>query len=340
MFRTAYTYADIGLYPNRLSHLERSPSKEQISTETDFLGLTLSLPIIPAPMRTVLGPKAMTAFGKLGSFSYAPRSEPDLPLISSYKDFYKENTIGYSIGLDYPVEKIKDFIDAGIHDFCIDVANGFHIRVGKKIRELRDQYGKNITICTGNIASCEGYAFLMESGADAVRVGIGGGGACTTSINTGIGVGQAYVLRQIAKYRKTLNRESPILIADGAIKNPGDLAKAIALGADVVMAGSIFAGAEESPSPVVIHRGSKWKQLAGEASFAAKSEATMIEGADFLVPYTKELSKTWKKFQDGLRSSMAYMNASTIEEFRGLPDSCFVILTNGARAERFAHSEV
>lgn len=157
---------------------------------------------------------------------------------------------------------------------------------------------------------------------------------CTTSIATGIGVGQASLIRDIANWRDSINCVTPLLIADGGIKVPGDLVKAIALGADVVMAGFVFAGAEESPGDVIKFQDKKYKQYAGEASFSVKKTNKYVEGEESLVPYSGPVANTWSKFEDGLRSAMSYMNAKTVYELRYQPDENFVILSGPARGER------
>lgn len=161
---------------------------------------------------------------------------------------------------------------------------------------------------------------------------------CSTSLATGIGIGQASLIREIAEFKMNVNMPCPEIIADGGIKTAADIVKAIALGADVVMIGNLFAGTDEAPGSILIHEGKKYKHFAGQASMHVKGSNTFVEGADILVPYKKSVKDVWKALEDGIRSGMAYMNCKTIEELKYLPDECFVLLGDAAKAERNIHA--
>ena len=148
-------------------------------------------------------------------------------------------------------------------------------------------------------------------------------------------MGQASLVREIAESDR--NGETRI-IADGGIRTPGDVAKAIALGADIAMLGKVFAGCEESPSPVVKFHGQKYKAYAGQASHAVKKSDKYIEGDDTLVPYCGSVEGVWSRFEDGIRSAMSYMNCRTIKDLGCLPPKNFRLLSPAAKVERGVHA--
>jgi IMP dehydrogenase/GMP reductase len=172
-----------------------------------------------------------------------------------------------------------------------------------------------------------------------VRSGISSGSACDTFKKTAIGVGMTSLIREIVVNRDCypLPRKQskwPKIIADGGIRQPSDFCLALALGADVVMAGNLFAGTQESPGEVLKYNGQLWKHFSGEAAQYIKGKDSYVEGADTLVKYKGSLEKVVKEYKEGLQSSMSYMNCKTIEEFKFLEDEAFVILSEGAKGEK------
>jgi IMP dehydrogenase/GMP reductase len=314
ILRQTYTYSDIGLVPTKLSH---TLSRDDVDPSSYFLGKEFSLPVMVAPMDTVVGSAMADKLEELGGFACLPRGA------NFYSDYH---ALSFSL---------KDYVRWGkSNSVCIDVANGFNEAVGQRIAELK---GRNpeLKIITGNVASVQGYRFLAEAGADAIRCGIGGGHMCSTSIKTGVGVGQFSLIRDIANFRKQYpSHFNALIVADGGIKNPGDVAKAIAAGADLVMIGTMFGGCEESPGPVIKYNGKLYKQMAGQASFTVKRSTKYVEGDDTLVRYSGKIEKTWSKLEDGLRSAMSYMGCQTLQELRYLPDENFCLLSPSAKLER------
>lgn len=351
----SYTYADIGLKPLNWSNIEH---RDQIDTSVKFGPFTLNIPVVAAPMHSVVGTDMAITLAKLGGLAFLPRSNP--PYLE--QDLYAwvnviKNIPNHQVIPSIPtidaIKHFKAFREYGCNAFCIDVANGYAQNVDRTIQKMRDIAGEEIFIVTGNIASVEGFIHLSNMEVDAIRVGIGGGAVCTTSIATGIGVGQASIIREIANYIKQDDcisnngiskyiekRKWPLLIADGGIKYPGDIAKAIALGADLVMVGSILAGAKESPGEIIIIGNNKFKTVAGQASFKIRGEKRYQEGGEALVPFSKEVERTWKAFQEGLRSSMSYMNAENLNKMRYLSDEYFVLLSDAAKTERKLHANI
>jgi IMP dehydrogenase/GMP reductase len=164
--------------------------------------------------------------------------------------------------------------------------------------------------------------------------------ACDTFKKTAVGVGMASLIREIATNRDNhlfftgQQLRWPKIIADGGIRQPSDFCLALALGADIIMAGNLFAGTLESPGAVLKHNDQLWKHFSGEAAQYIKGKDSYVEGADTLVKYKGSLEKVVKEYKEGLQSSMSYMNCKTIEEFKFLEDEAFVILSEGAKGEK------
>ena len=333
----SYSYQDIGLVPLNKSTIE---SRDDVQTHISFLGADLKFPLLSAPMESAIGLNMVRALEKIGCISVLSRVDDPIENAKVYvRSWGKEvipsiparsgiewwNHILYYLGNNLP----KPFA------VCIDTANGFHIATEDTVTRLKELF-PDIKIIAGNIGSITGYIFMKELGVDAVRVGIGNGSVCTTSMATGIGIGQASLVREIWQYKEEFG--GPLIIADGGIQSAGDIAKAIALGADVVMVGKLLAGCEESPGTVIKYRDKLYKQHAGQASFAIKRSKEYIEGDDTLVPYIGTVAELFAKLNDGLRSAMSYMNAENLNELRGLPDETFRLLIGAASKERQVHA--
>jgi len=324
MFKQSYTYQDIGLVPTSLSTLK---SRDDADTLSNFLDIAIELPLIVAPMRRVVSLALTKAIYNLTGVVILPHHE----------DFDEDKRIIREAKLVIPSIPVKGYqsrlrwiSDIGLGTVCINTANGHHENL-RPVMKMANELG--MRVIAGNVGSVEGFKYLADLGVRAIRVGIGPGAGCTTSIATGIGMGQASLIREIAKSKHAWDTA---IIADGGIKTPGDMVKAIALGADFVMAGFIFAGSEESPGQVIKFNNKKYKQYAGEASFAVKRSKKYVEGDETLVPYSGPVANTWHRFEDGLRSAMAYMNARTLDELRLLPDENFRLLSHSAKEERRA----
>jgi len=233
-----------------------------------------------------------------------------------------------SVALNTSVDVIEKLAS---HNYiiCIDTANANNHEVLHKAEDIKKRF--NVRLIVGNIAHGATLNQLESAGADAVRVGIGSGSVCTTSIQTGIGIGQVTSLLDVlfAREEKKLNIK---IIADGGIKCPGDVVKAIALGADAVMLGRMLAGTKETPGDVIKYDDQLWKKYRGSASFGVKMKNEFIEGEETMVPYKGVVENVIDGISDGLKSSMSYMNCLNLSELR--EKNSFTILSNSSFLER------
>lgn len=323
-FFYSLTYDDISLVPNTISEIR---SRSLIELKDDFLGLNLVIPIVSSPMDTVTGLEMCKELDSLGALGILNRFDSSLEKVLNNENNI-EGLKAVSIGLDTSDEIIEKLAEKKFI-ICIDTANANNIFVLKKTEEIKKKYGLKVII--GNVASGQTLETLENAGADAVRVGIGGGSVCTTSVQTGIGIGQVSAILDtvIKKREKKLKIK---IIADGGIKHAGDIAKAIALGADAVMLGRMLAGTKETPGEVIKYNGMLWKKYRGSASFGVKMKNVFVEGEETMVPYKGTVKNVIDSIMDGLRSCMSYMNCKSLDELRQCES--FAVLSNSSYLER------
>jgi IMP dehydrogenase/GMP reductase len=323
-FHQSLTYDDISLIPTAVSPIK---SRTEAITGSEFLGETLNLPVLSSPMETVTGIEMAKELTRLGCIGILNRFDSSLDaVLQDQKNGV--NLKAVSVALNTPMETIEK-LAAKNYIICIDTANANNKAVLLRSEEIKNKF--NIRIIVGNIAHGASLEQLESAGADAVRVGIGSGSVCTTSIQTGIGIGQVSSLLNVLYAREEKKLKIKI-IADGGIKSPGDVAKAIALGADVVMLGRMLSGTKETPGEVIKYNGQLWKKYRGSASFGVKMRNEFIEGEETMVAYKGVVKNVIDGISDGLRSSMSYMGCLNLEELRRI--ETFAILSNSSYLER------
>jgi IMP dehydrogenase len=247
---------------------------------------------------------------------------------------------------DHGYERAMLLIDAGVDCVVIDTAHGHSQAVIDQVARVKRETNK-VQIIAGNIATAEAAKALIDAGADAIKVGIGPGSICTTRIVAGVGVPQLTAIMEASAEARKAN--VPV-IGDGGVKYSGDLAKAIAAGADVVMMGSLFAGTEEAPGDVFLYQGRSFKAYRGMGSVGAmtagsatryfqgdvKDQLKLVpEGIEGQVPYRGPIAPILYQLAGGLRAAMGYVGAPTIQEFQERAQ--FVRITNAGLRESHVH---
>jgi len=323
-FHQSLTYDDISLIPTKVSRIK---SRKEVETSSKILDLNLTLPVISSPMESVTGIEMAIELQSLGCIGIVNRFDSSLnEIMNNSNGRRKINAI--SIALTTPLDTLKKLAEKR-KVICIDTANAANKQVLKKTEQIKSKI--EIKVIVGNIAHGASLKELVDAGADGVRVGIGSGSVCSTSIQTGIGIGQVSSILDVYFAREKLKSEIAI-IADGGIKGAGDVAKAIALGADAVMLGRLLAGTRETPGEVIRYNDQLWKKYRGSASFGVKMKNEFIEGEETMVSYKGAVANVVNAISDGLRSSMSYMNCKSIEELR--KTETFAVLSNSSYLER------
>jgi IMP dehydrogenase len=262
------------------------------------------------------------------------------------KDEHGRLRVGAAVGVTADtMERVDALVKAGVDVIAIDTAHGHSKGVINQLKEVKAKYPE-LQVIAGNIATADAARALAEAGADAVKVGIGPGSICTTRIIAGVGVPQLYAVYECAK---ALQGTGVPVIADGGIKHTGDIAKAIAAGASSIMAGSLFAGVEESPGETIIYEGRRFKSYRGMGSIEAMESGSkdryfqdveddikklVPEGIVGRVPLKGTLSEITYQFVGGLKASMGYCGAKNIE---ALQQARFVRITAAGIRESHPH---
>ncbi|KUG26214.1 inosine-5'-monophosphate dehydrogenase [hydrocarbon metagenome] len=266
------------------------------------------------------------------------------------KDHLGRLRVGAAVGVSSDtMDRVQALVDSHVDVIVVDTAHGHSEGVIKTIKQIRKKY-KNIQLIAGNIVTKEAAEALISAGVNSIKVGIGAGSICTTRVIAGVGVPQISAVMEVAQ---TVKRKNIPIIADGGIKQTGDVAKAIAAGADTVMMGGMFAGVDESPGEKVLYEGRTFKVYRGMGSLGAMKlgskdryfqdmeddiKKLVPEGIEGRVPYKGPLSETIHQFVGGLRAAMGYCGTKNIKELK--TKSKFVRITNAGLRESHPHDVV
>lgn len=265
---------------------------------------------------------------------------------NSCKDHLGRLRVAAAVGVtDDTIERVDSLVRAGVDAIVIDTAHGHTKGVVLKLKTVKEKF-PDLNVIVGNIATAEAAKYLVDAGADAVKVGIGPGSICTTRVIAGVGVPQLTAINDVAK---ALKGSGVPVIADGGIRYTGDIVKALAAGADSVMLGSMFAGVEESPGETIIYESRKFKSYRGMGSIEAMQQGSkdryfqdaeddikklVPEGISGRVPYKGSLSEVMYQIIGGIRAGMGYCGSATINELKG---SQFVRITSAGVRESHPH---
>ena len=341
----ALTFDDVLLLPRYSNVL---PSDAEIS-----LNLTnkikLKTPFLSSAMDTVTESKMAIAIGDSGGMGIIHRNlniKKQSNEVAKVKKFNLK--VGAAIGTNNDdLDRAKSLIDNGVDLIVIDTAHGHSEKVLNILKKVKKTYNK-IPICVGNVATGEAAKKLYNSGADIIKVGIGPGSICTTRMVAGIGVPQITAIIEVSK---ALKGKKVKIISDGGIKFSGDIAKALAAGADAIMMGSIFAGTEESPGKKFKIKNKFYKRYRGMGSIGAMSAGSsnryfqknhkdiskfVPEGVDGRVEYKGNVSKIIYQLKGGLRSSMGYIGAKKLIDIK--KNAKFIKITKAGFYESMVHS--
>jgi len=319
------------------------PKKSNIATRKDIsvkMG-EYELPIVSSPMDTVSENKMVAAISKLGGLGiihrYMDKSKQLEELSLALSETNNKNGIGVAISSKdaFDSNYIKEIITLGCTLVCIDTANGHSQAPLDAVIELKINYPK-LRVMVGNVATSEGFVALANAGADYVRVGIGGGSVCTTRIVTGHGVPTLQSLLLVKQAKDELQLSTKV-VADGGLRNSGDIVKAFAAGADLVMLGSLLAGCEESPGVVI----NGFKAYRGMASKEAQQEwrdhVSVEEGISTVVEYKGSVDKIINELVAGVKSGCSY---SGVNELSNLHDNAeYIVVSTATMNESKPHAK-
>ena len=337
------SFDDIILVPQYSNISSRSMIDTSVTINYSNKNIEFKIPIISSPMSTVSEAHMCNAIRNIGGLGIIHRYN-SIDFQSKLLGFVNDDQVkSAAIGVagDFK-ERLSSLVEKGLKIVCIDVAHGDHILVKEAIEYVRKEY-EHLFIIAGNVATSEGYKRLSEWGANAVRTSVGSGSICTTRIQTGHGLPTLSAVIQCYEVKKEMlnNGGKPAyIIADGGIKNSGDIVKSIAAGADFVMLGSMLSGTKETPGKVILNNeGKKIKRYNGMASKIAqknwKGSYSSIEGVSSYVPYKGTISKVVNEIMSNVRSGMSYSGVTSLKELR--EESIAVIQTSSSHSEGNPH---
>ena len=344
--KEALTFDDVTMVP-KYSEVLPSEVKTEIKLSKN---LKLQIPILSSAMDTVTESKMAIAIAEAGGIGVIHRNMDIKKQIEEIKKVKKKKLlVGAAVGAG-PLElkRAEAILKEKIDLIVVDTAHGHSKKVAQIIKVIKKKKTDKVTLCAGNIATAEAARFLIKLGVDVIKVGIGPGSICTTRLVAGIGVPQ---LSAILSVKKGVKNDKTKIISDGGIKYSGDIAKAIAAGADAVMIGSLFAGTLETPGRLIKKNGILYKNFRGMGSVGAMNKGSadryfqnkqkdiskyVPEGVEGFVKFKGNISSILYKLIGGLKSSMGYLGAKNIINLKDKPN--FVKITKAGFYESMVHN--
>lgn len=358
VIKEGYTFDDLLLVP---AYSQVVPAKVVLTTQLTSK-IVLKIPVVSAAMDTVTEDRMAIALAKAGGLGFIHKNlsvQQQAQMVRNVKEAALDLTqdaavdgngrllVGAAVGVgEKNIERVKALVEAGVDIIAVDSAHGHSIGVIETVKTIHDLYPQ-LDLVGGNIVTAEAAIALIEAGANVVKVGVGPGSICTTRVVAGVGVPQLTAVNdvyQVAKERKVG------IIADGGIKFSGDVVKALAAGADVVMMGGLLAGCEETPGEILDVYGKKVKTYVGMGSLSAMQRGSsdryfqggqtelkklVPEGIEATVPYKGPIADVLYQMMGGLRSGMGYCGCETVESLK--VNARFVKITNAGLKESHPH---
>lgn len=344
IFKIGLTYDDVLLIPQKLEFTSR---REIDLTTKISADLEIKIPLISMGMDTVTDVKMAVEFSRLGGISFFPRfdsAEVEAEKISQIKKL-KARVIA-SIGLrdDY-LKRAELCLKAGADAITLDIAHAHSLQALKAVAEFKNKFPE-ISLIAGTVATYEGAMDLFRAGADCIRVGVGAGTICTTRIVAGSGVPQITAIMEAVRAKKRFKKK--FIVADGGATKSGDLVKALAVGADAIACGSLFAGTDEAPGKLIKKDGVLYKQYNASTSKTEKKNQLLkdhhsktwyfirhVEGVESLVKYKGPVKKAIQDLLAGIRSGLSYSGAKNIRELQ--QKAQFIQITAAGLRESLPH---
>lgn len=338
--RKAYSYDDVLLVPQ----YSEISSRGSVDLSSKIGHIKLDLPILSANMDTVTEDDMAIAMHQAGGAGILHRFAPLSGLCGQEKWLLKMKEAGapriISVGVSDHIPALKRTYDeVGFEGICVDVAHGDHKQVVEMLQKLGEVFDRDkITLIAGNVATPQGALTLAEAGAHVIKVGVGPGSVCTTRIQTGHGYPQ---LSAVAECVEAVDELGCDIIADGGIRFAGDIVKALAVGANAVMVGSMLAGTEESPGEVFTLNGESYKRYRGMASREVQEEKrsnrkARVEGVSANIPLRGSVQAILQELRHGIESGLSYSGATNLNSLFFAAE--FVEVTPMTLAENHAHN--
>ena len=344
--KEALTFDDVTMAPK---YSEVLPSEVDTSTQLSS-NLSLKIPLLTSAMDTVTEGKMAIAIAKAGGIGVIHRNLHIKKQIEEIKKVKKlKLLVGAAVGAGpQELKRAEAIIKEEVDLIVVDTAHGHSKKVAEIIKIIKKKKTNKITLCAGNVATAEAAKFLIKLGVDIIKVGIGPGSICTTRLVAGIGVPQ---LSAILEVKKGVKNKKTKIISDGGIKYSGDIAKALAAGADAVMIGSLFAGTMETPGKLIKKNGKLYKSFRGMGSVGAMNKGSadryfqkkqkdiskyVPEGVEGFVKFKGDVTNIIYKLIGGLKSSMGYLGAKKIVNLKNKPN--FVKITKAGFYESMVHN--
>ena len=346
--KEALTFDDVTLAPR---YSEVLPSEVDTSIKLTN-NIKLKVPLLSSAMDTVTESKMCIAIAKAGGIGVIHRNLDIKTQVAEIRKVKKQKLlVGAAVGAGpNEFERAKNILKENLDLIVVDTAHGHTKKVAEIIKKIKKIKPKKTALCAGNIATAEAAKFLIKLGVDIIKVGIGPGSICTTRLVAGIGVPQ---LSAILSVKKGMGKSKCTLIADGGIKFSGDIAKALAAGADAVMIGSLFAGTDQAPGKIIKRSGKLFKSFRGMGSIGAMNKGSadryfqtkqkdtskyVAEGVEAFVKYKGSVNKIIYQLVGGLKSSMGYLGSPRVVDLRKKPK--FVKITKAGFYESMVHNKI